>query len=125
MLILASNPALGLFFILLMIASVKISKNKYGISLNYKGFQRIMEKYKDRLFIIDISGDSNLELDSKEVDFLRNKDNINKSSKVLIIHDSDISLKELFIGLGLDNFSDHIYQTNTIDHNLKQYRPSN
>lgn len=84
-----------------------------------------MEKYKDRLFIIDISGDSNLELDSKEVDFLRNKDNINKSSKVLIIHDSDISLKDLFIGLGLDNFSDHIYQTNIIDHNLKQYRASN
>ena len=125
MLILASNPALGLLFIFLMIVSVRISKNKYGISLNYKGFQRIMEKYKDRLFIIDISGNSNLELDSKEVDFLRNKDNINKSSKVLIIHDSDISLKDLFIGLGLDNFSDHIYQTNTIDHNLKQYRPSN
>lgn len=125
MLILASNPALGLLFIFLMIVSVKISKNKYGISLNYKGFQRIMEKHKDRLFIIDISGNSNLELDSKEVDFLRNKDNINKSSKVLIIHDSDISLKDLFIGLGLDNFSDHIYQTNTIDHNLKQYRPSN
>ena len=121
MLILTSNPVLGLFFIFLMIASMKISKNRYGIVLSYKGFRRIMDRYKEGLMVIDISGPSQFKLDDQQIEYLRNKDNINKSSKVLIIHDSDIALKSFFEAFDLEKFSDHIYQTNAIDHNLKQY----
>lgn len=124
MLILASNPALGLFFILLLIVSMKIAKNKHGILLSYKGFRHVKNKYKDNLFIINIAGSSDFKLDEKEILFLKKKGNINKSCKLLIIHDSDIMLKSLFEALHLETFSDHIYQTNSIDHNLKQYEVS-
>ena len=123
MLILLSNPALSVLLLILGLLLMISNKNRYGIALKFNSYQKLMKEHGDNLYIIDIRnkkkydelhvvGSQHLGAPNKE---------ISKKQKLLIIHDSDIDLNRYHTLNKLEQFSDHIYQTNMIDHNLKNY----
>ena len=123
MLILLSNPALSVLLLILAICLFISNKNRYGIALKFNGYQQLMEKQGDNLYIIDIRSKAKFnELHIAGSQHLGSpKKEASKNTKMLIIHDSDVDLGKYHTLNKLEQFSDHIYQTNMIDHNLKDY----
>ena len=123
MLILLSNPALSVIFIILAVLLFLSNNNRYGIALKYKGCQQLLKKYGDDLYIIDIRNNKKYaELHVTGSQHLGKPiGEIGKTRKLLIIHDSDVDLNKYHTLCKLEQFSDHIYQTNMIDHDLKGY----
>lgn len=123
MLILLSNPVLSVCFLILALLLVLSNKNRYGIALKFSGYQRLMQQHGDNLYIIDIRNTAKYnELHIKGSQHLgKPTREINKTRKLLIIHDSDVDLNRYYTLNKLGQFNDHIYQTNMIDHNLKDY----
>ena len=123
MLILLNQPMMTLFLVILLLLFLKSNNNRYGISLSYRAYHKYLENNSHLLDIVDIRNKERFDeshtvgsqhLGSLEVSQV-------KGRKLVIVHDSDIELANYFLQHGIKQFSDSIYQTNMIDHNLKQY----
>lgn len=111
--------ALAILFLLL----IKSNDNRYGIALSHKAFKRLLAKNHEALDVIDIRNKERFEeshaIGSQHCSL--SKLSQTKGRKLVIVHDSNIKLADYFRENNLKQFSDHIYQTNMIDHNLRQY----
>lgn len=124
MLILLSQPILTLLLAILFLLFVKSNNNRYGITLSYKAFHKFSQKNSAVLDIIDIRSKERFDEShtvgsqhSSLCEYSQRKDR-----KLVIVHDSDVALADYFRENNIKQFSDNIYQTNMIDHNLKQYQ---
>lgn len=124
MLILLSQPILTLLLAILFLLFVKSNNNRYGITLSYKAFHKFSQKNSAVLDIIDIRSKERFyeshtvgSQHSSLCEYSQRKDR-----KLVIVHDSDVALADYFRENNIKQFSDNIYQTNMIDHNLKQYQ---
>ena len=124
MLILLNHPLVSLVLFALLILLVKSNKNKHGIAINLKGYERLIGKNDGILCIVDIRSEDRFAEYSAEGSQHFSKVDLSKNDKkkIIIIHDSDLELANYFRKNKLKTFSDHIYQTNVIDHNLRQYQ---
>lgn len=126
MLILLNHPLVSIALFALLILLLKSNRNRYGISISLKGYKRLIEKNDDILCIVDIrSEDRFAEYSAVGSQHYSNIDlSKNDKKKLIIIHDSELELANYFHKNNLKTFSDNIYQTNVIEHNLKQYQAS-
>lgn len=124
MLILLSQPMTTLLLAILFLLFIKSNNNRYGITLSYKGFQKLLAKSSETLHIIDIRNKERFDeyhtVGSQHLGLLKSSQY--KGKKIIIVHDSDIALAGYFREHNIKQFSDNIYQTNMIDHNFKQYQ---
>lgn len=109
---------------ILLLLLIKSNHNRFGITLSYKGFQRLLAKNSGLVDIIDIRDkqrfDESHTVGSQHCDLMEAPQVSNK--KLVIVHDSDIQLANYFREHKLSQFSDNIYQTNAIDHDFRQYQ---
>lgn len=113
-----------LLLLLLLLLFLKSNNNRYGISLSCRSYHKFLEKNSDLVDIIDIRNKERFD-ESHTIGSLHlslpNSSQV-KGRKLVIVHDSDIELAKYFLQHNLKQFSDNIYQTNMIDHDLKQYQ---
>lgn len=127
MLILLSHPLVSIALFGMLILLLKSNRNRYGIAINLKSYKRLIDKNNGILCIVDIRSEDRFAeysaVGSQHCSQIDLKQNDKK--KLIIIHDSELELANYFRKNDLKTFSDNIYQTNVIEHNLKQYQASN
>ena len=124
MLILLNLPMVTVLLFILLLLFLKSNNNRYGISLSFNAYQRLINKENAELDIIDIRNKDRFE--ESHTNGCRHYSTIeavqNDGAKLIIVHDSEIELADFFRKHKLKQFSDNIYRTNMIEHNLKQYQ---